>query len=106
MNRETFYLLLKTARPRQWIKNLALYAALVFSGFFFFTPVDGTSYFWIVTFAVLTFSFLTSAVYIINDIIDIEADRSHPFKKKRPLASGRLSIRTASVAVFVLLATV
>jgi hypothetical protein len=42
MNRETFYLLLKTARPRQWIKNLALYAALVFSGFFFFTPVDGT----------------------------------------------------------------
>ncbi len=106
MNLETIFLLLKTARPRQWIKNLALYAALVFSGFFFYIPGNGRPYFWIVTFAVLTFCLLTSAVYIINDIIDIEADRLHPFKKKRPLASGKLSIPIASLAIFLLLAAV
>jgi 4-hydroxybenzoate polyprenyltransferase len=106
MKPTVFYLLLKTARPRQWIKNIALYAALIFSGFFFYAPENGTPYFFTVTFAVLTFCFLTSAVYIINDIIDIEADRLHPFKKKRPLASGQLSIRTAGFAVAALLISV
>jgi len=103
MKQPILYLLLKTARPRQWIKNLALYAALVFSGFFFTVPSHDWPYFFTVTFAILTFSLLTSAVYIINDIIDIEADRLHPFKKKRPLASGKLSIQTASMAVAILL---
>jgi 4-hydroxybenzoate polyprenyltransferase len=106
MNKNTLYLLLKTARPRQWIKNLALYAALVFSGLFFSTRTDDWPYFFTVTFAVLTFCLLASAVYIINDIIDIEADRSHPFKRKRPLASGKLSIRTAAAAVVALLGLV
>lgn len=106
MKPHVFYLLLKTARPRQWIKNISLYAALIFSGFFFYTPTNDWPYFFTVTFAVLVFCFLTSAVYIINDIIDIEADRSHPFKKKRPLASGKLSIRAAAITVFILLAIV
>src|SRR6185369_1428412 len=106
MKPNAFYLLLKTARPRQWIKNFALYAALIFSGFFFYAPHGEWPYFFTVTLAVLTFCFMTSAVYIINDIIDIEADRLHPFKKKRPLASGQLSIRTAAAAVVVLLLSV
>ncbi len=106
MKSNVFYLLLKTARPRQWIKNFALYAALIFSGFFFYAPRNEWPYFFTVTFAVITFSLLTSAVYIINDIIDIEADRLHPFKRKRPLASGQLSIRTAGIAVAILLALV
>lgn len=82
--------LAKTARPQQWLKNTALYAALVFSGFFFYDPIDGLPYFVVVTLAVIVFSFLTSSVYFINDIIDYEADRQHPFKNKRPIASGAL----------------
>lgn len=106
MKPNAIYLLLKTARPRQWIKNLALYAALFFSGFLFYVPSNEWPYFFTVTFAVVTFCFLTSAVYIINDIIDMEADRSHPFKKKRPLASGKLPLYLASVTVVLLLSIV
>lgn len=106
MKSNVLYLLLKTARPRQWMKNLSLYAALIFSGFFFHVPEEGISYFTTVTFAVIVFSLLTSAVYIINDIFDMEADRIHPFKRKRPLASGELPLGVAIFAVAVLLATV
>lgn len=95
MRNSALYLLLKTARPRQWIKNLAVFAALFFSGFLFFDPVDASPYFWTVTLAFLIFCFLTTSVYIINDIIDAEADRNHPFKKKRPIASGALPIPVA-----------
>lgn len=92
---QTLWLILKSGRPRQWIKNIALYAALVFSGFFFFNPSDGLPYFWVVTLAAVIFSVLCSSIYIINDIIDYEADRQHPFKKKRPIASGALPIPVA-----------
>lgn len=97
------YLILKSARPRQWIKNFAVYAALVFSGFLFFDPVDGAPYFLTVTLAFATFCLLTSSVYIINDVIDVAADRAHPFKRKRPIASGALGVRTAVVAAALLL---
>lgn len=92
------YLILKTARPRQWIKNLAVYAALFFSGFLFYAPLDGPSYFWIVTQAFFAFCLVASGVYIVNDIVDAPADRQHPFKKKRPIASGALSPTLAAVA--------
>lgn len=100
------YQLLKTARPRQWIKNLALYAALVFSGFFFFDPVDAQPYFVTVTIAFIIFCILTSSVYIINDIIDVEADRNHPFKNKRPIAAGKFPIPIAIFSAIGLLLTV
>jgi 4-hydroxybenzoate polyprenyltransferase len=96
----------KTARPRQWIKNLALYAALVFSGFFFFVTKEGVVYFWVVTQAAIVFSALTSAIYILNDIIDAPADRQHPFKKNRPIAAGRLPINLAAAVSVTLLAVV
>lgn len=89
---KTLYLLLKTARPRQWVKNFAVYAALVFSGFFFF---EFPGYFLKVTETFILFCILSSSIYIVNDIVDLESDRQHPFKKKRPLASGALDVPTA-----------
>lgn len=82
--------IVKTARPQQWLKNIALYAALVFSGFFFYNPVDAPPYLTTVTFAFIVFCILTSSIYFINDIIDYEADKKHPYKKNRPIAAGIL----------------
>jgi 4-hydroxybenzoate polyprenyltransferase len=87
---QLFINLLKTARPRQWIKNLTLYAALVFSGRLF---VVGD--FILVTLAIIFFSGITSSVYFLNDIIDISQDKIHPFKRLRPIASGRLPVPIA-----------
>ena len=87
--------LLKTVRPRQWLKNLALYAALIFTGLLYQEGAFG-----IVTQAFVVFTILASATYIFNDLFDIKADRLHPFKKNRPIASGELPI---PVAVFALI---
>jgi 4-hydroxybenzoate polyprenyltransferase len=88
--------LFKTLRPRQWLKNLALFAALVFSGFLFLP-----GYFWTVLYATFIFTMISSGVYLLNDLLDLEADRKHPFKRKRPLASGTLPV---PLAVFTCLA--
>lgn len=103
MSKKILFGLLKTARPRQWIKNFALYAALVFSGFFFYVPADQPPYAFTVTFAFLVFCLLTSSVYIINDVIDYDADRHHPFKRKRPVASGEVPIPVAIFTAIALL---
>lgn len=95
----TLTLLLKTFRPRQWLKNLAVFASLVFSGFFFY---DFPLYFWRVTIAFGLFCLLSSSIYVFNDIMDRDSDRKHPFKKKRPIASGALSIPVAMIAALVL----
>lgn len=89
------YYIFKSARPRQWVKNLAVYAALLFSGFLFYNPPDAPAYFWVVTLAFILFCLLTSSVYLLNDVMDVEADRRHPFKSKRPIASGKVSTRLA-----------
>jgi 4-hydroxybenzoate polyprenyltransferase len=94
------YHTVRELRPRQWIKNLSLYAALVFSGFFF-----APGYFGLVTYAFIVFCILSSAVYIVNDIVDAPQDRLHPFKRKRPIASGDIPLRTAKLiagALFIL----
>lgn len=93
------YQLLKTARPRQWIKNFAIYASLFFTGFLFTAPEGEVSYFWRVSLAFFIFCLVTASVYTINDIIDAPADRNHPFKKKRPIASGELPVPVALFAV-------
>ena len=90
------YYLFKTVRPRQWVKNLAVFAALVFSGFLF-----DREYFLKVSESFVIFCGLASAVYIINDIVDAPEDRKHPFKKKRPLAAGLLPLPVAIAAVIV-----
>lgn len=88
--------LFKTVRPRQWLKNLAVFAALVFSGLLFQEGAFSK------TFQVFcVFIVLSSTTYIFNDLLDINADRQHPYKKNRPLASGKLPVE---VAVFTLVA--
>jgi 4-hydroxybenzoate polyprenyltransferase len=79
-------------RPKQWIKNFFVFAAIVFSGKFFDVNILCLN---IVTF--ILFCFTSSSVYILNDIVDVEKDRCHPDKKKRPLPSGRLSLKTAII---------
>lgn len=90
--------LVKTFRPRQWLKNLALFSSLIFSGLLFQEGAFGQ-----VVQAALIFTVLSSTTYIFNDLFDVKADRQHPFKKFRPLASGELPI---PIAVFVLIAGV
>ena len=81
---------IKVARPVHWVKNFALFAALIFTGNLF-----NVSLFDRVILAFLAFSLATSATYIFNDIIDAKLDRLHPIKKHRPIASGRLPISIA-----------
>jgi len=82
--------LLKTVRPRQWLKNFALYGALIFTGFLYQKGAFG-----LVTQAFFVFIILSSVTYIFNDLLDVKADRLHPFKKNRPIASGELPIPVA-----------
>jgi len=86
--------LLKTARPRQWVKNLTLYAALVFNGYLFPQQIFSRDLA-IVTQAVAAFTMVAISIYFLNDVADIKADQSHPFKKKRPIAAGRVSVTEA-----------
>lgn len=88
--------LLRTFRPRQWLKNFSLYASLFFSGFLF-----EDHFFLKVTWACVIFSIITSSVYTLNDIIDAPIDKRHPFKKKRPIPSGLVPI---PIAVFTTIA--
>ncbi|MEK9171141.1 MAG: UbiA prenyltransferase family protein, partial [Patescibacteria group bacterium] len=89
---QIFWAIIKTARPQRWVRNLSLFAALTFSGQLF-EPV----LFWRVAAAAAIFSLVSSTVYFFNDLIDAPLDRKHPFKMKRPIASGALQ---APVAVF------
>ena len=75
------------ARPIHWIKNMALFGALLLTGTLFEKGllVD-------VVFAFVAFSFATSATYIFNDLMDAKSDRLHPVKKNRPIASGKLPV--------------
>lgn len=88
---QLLYAILKTARPRQWLKNLALFTTVLFTGQVFRTPLLLAS-----IGGFIAFCFLASSNYIFNDILDAPADRKHPFKKFRPVASGKLPIKTAS----------
>lgn len=81
---------IKTARPRQWVKNLTLYAGLIFTGNVLSTATWWKD-FWTVSQSVGVFTIVASGIYFFNDLLDIEADRAHPFKKKRPIASGKIS---------------
>ncbi len=90
--------LLSALRPKQWIKNGFVLAALVFSRHLF-----DVTYVWRSIRAAIIFVLLSGAVYLINDIFDRENDRRHPEKRNRPIASGRLSVRAALVAAVILI---
>lgn len=87
---DIFWALVKTVRPRQWLKNLSLLAAPVFSGMLFVPGVLTKT-----LEAVVVFILLSSSIYIFNDLFDAENDRKHPFKKKRPIAAGTLPVGIA-----------
>ncbi len=88
---------LRLLRPRQWTKNLAIFAAITFSGNLFnFQIIDKVFYGFII------FCCLSSAIYIINDIFDIKKDKLHPFKKYRPLAQGDIPLMSAGILAFLL----
>ena len=86
------FAILKAARPRQWLKNIAVFATIIFTGQFF-----NANYFITTCWAFIAFCFLSSSGYIINDILDAPKDRKHPFKKFRPVASGALPVPIAFI---------
>jgi len=88
--------ILKTARPRQWVKNLTLYAALIFTGHIYSASWWWRD-FWIVSEAIAAFTLVAVAIYFLNDLVDIKADLAHPFKKRRPIAAGKISKKMALV---------
>jgi 4-hydroxybenzoate polyprenyltransferase len=93
----TLKVILKQIRVHQWTKNTLLFVPLLTSGLFVNIDSILTS-----TIGFFAFSFLASATYIINDLLDLESDRQHPNKSKRPIASGTLSIPVASLLSVIL----
>jgi 4-hydroxybenzoate polyprenyltransferase len=91
--------LLRGMRPKQWTKNVVIFAALVFDG-----KVTDPYYLICSVVGFVVFCLVSGAGYLINDLTDIEKDRQHPKKRNRPLASGRLSARAAQGAIVVILA--
>lgn len=85
--------LLKAARPHQWVKNLFVAAPLVFA-----RRLDDPEATLRAAGAVACFCILSSAVYLLNDVLDVEKDRAHPLKRHRPIASGALSLPGARAA--------
>jgi len=88
---------LAAMRPRQWSKNLLLFAGVVFAA------KVGDPLRWIeACTAFAAYCAASSAAYLVNDVVDVERDRAHPFKRRRPVASGELSRRAAIAAATVL----
>ena len=83
-------------RPRQWMKNIFLFAGVVFGQRLY----DRGAVVWSLG-AFCIFCFLSSAVYLVNDVADAEKDREHPTKRNRPIASGRLPKSIALVSAFI-----
>jgi len=98
--------LVKTARPHQWVKNLFVLAPMFFHKDVFLATSQGPALNLTVTGRALgataVFCFLAGAVYTINDLVDVEADRIHPVKRSRPIASGSVPEGVARVAAVVL----
>jgi 4-hydroxybenzoate polyprenyltransferase len=85
--------LIKTMRPRQWIKNIVIFAPLVFD-----VKLFNLHYLAQTVAGFVLLCLVSGNVYIINDLVDVEKDRRHPKKRNRPLPSGQLNVRAAFVA--------
>jgi 4-hydroxybenzoate polyprenyltransferase len=95
--------LVREMRPKQWLKNGVIFAALVFDRQLGPSHLEAV----LRTLAgFVVFCLLSGVVYIVNDIADIEADRQHPHKRKRPIASGELSVRSAIISSCLILAVI
>ena len=91
--------LIEELRPKQWTKNLLLFAGVLFSRQFGDWALVGRA-----AAGFLSFSLLAGAIYLVNDILDAPADRLHPRKRNRPIASGRLPVPVAWAALVPVLA--
>lgn len=91
--------ILKSLRPQQWIKNFFIFAAIIFSQNIFNLPLLLKA-----VIAFIAFCVLSSSLYILNDLKDLEEDKHHPIKSKRPLASGRLK-KSHAILSFVILSS-
>ncbi|MFQ6103881.1 MAG: decaprenyl-phosphate phosphoribosyltransferase [Candidatus Glassbacteria bacterium] len=89
--------LLRSTRPKQWVKNLFIFAPLLFSENLFNASLVSKS-----VLAFISFCMLSGCVYIINDIMDLEKDKMHPIKRFRPLASGEVRVLSACIAATLL----
>lgn len=97
MNKEKLIILLRTLRVNQWIKNLVVFTAIIFSGTLFIPEAFLQS-----LYAFFVLCLLSSTSYVLNDILDYPYDKKHPVKKFRPIASGKISIPEATFIVFIL----
>jgi 4-hydroxybenzoate polyprenyltransferase len=93
----TLSALVESLRPSQWVKNGFVFCALIFSRSL--TDWHRTA---LVTLAALVFCAISSATYLVNDVLDARDDRQHPVKRLRPVASGRVSIKAALCTAAVL----
>jgi len=93
----TILALIRSLRPEQWLKNGFVLAPMVFSGLLDDPTIWGRS-----LLAVAAFCAASSAVYLVNDVLDREADRRHPSKCNRPIAAGDISVGVALVTAVVL----
>lgn len=91
--------LLQSLRPKQWIKNLLVFAALLFSLNIFHADLTLRA-----VYAFLLFCAASSSIYLVNDILDVANDRLHPVKSLRPIASGRVGLGTAWILSLILAA--
>ena len=90
--------LVRACRPRQWVKNVLVLAAPIAGGVAFHPKAIVE-----MVLAVLAFCLASAGIYLVNDVVDIAADRAHATKRRRPIASGELSVRSALIAAAVLL---
>ena len=95
--KKTLMVYARALRVNQWIKNLIVFAPILFTGKLFDPRLFNQT-----TYAFLIFCLLSSTSYILNDIIDYSYDKKHPMKKYRPIASGAISIQQATFIVFIL----
>lgn len=94
---KNLHLIWISLRPRQWIKNVFILAPVIFADHLFHPPFLVRT-----AVAVLLFSLLNGAVYLLNDVIDRERDRLHPQKCRRPVAAGLLSLKNALFAALLI----
>ena len=92
------YDLIRLLRPLQWFKNVFVLAPLFFSN-----NLLNQELLWPTLLTFVAFCLVSSSIYCFNDIYDVEADRQHPRKCKRPIASGAVSIRTGYIVMMVCL---
>lgn len=90
----TIKAIIKAGRPVHWVKNLALFAAIIFTG-----QLVVEAQLIKVFLAFIAFNLATSATYVFNDILDVRSDRIHPTKRYRPIASGKLPLSVAWLEV-------